>query len=279
MELPEATEAQFISQYLQPALRAAHLTTRIYGGDTAWRNPGYPRALLTSPARGSINGIAWHCYNGTPYVIAAARASAPNVDHVVTECSPGITPYPVPEVMIGSMRNWAREVTLWNLALDPAGGPVQPPNSGCKGCTGLVTIDEHTHKVTYNASYYQLGQLGRFVQPGAVRIDSNHFVSYYHTSSGASGATPGLDDVAFLNPDGSRVLIAYNNSRAPITFGVSWRGRYFTYTLPAGATVTFAWDRSSAAGQPPSPSTRRPAGATSSGRVRTGSSRRRGRAA
>jgi hypothetical protein len=102
--------------------------------------------------------------------------------------------------------------------------------------------------VTYNLSYYQLGQLGRFVQPGATRIDSNHFVSYYHTSSGANGATAGLDDVAFLNPDGSRVLVAYNTSAAPITFGVSWHGSYFTYTIPAGATVTFAWNRSSATG-------------------------------
>jgi glucosylceramidase len=249
MELPEATEAQFIGAYLKPALRAARLATRIYGGDTAWRNPGYPQALLSSPARTSIDGIAWHCYNGIPYVISASHASAPSVDHIVTECSPGISPYPVPEVMIGSMRNWAREVTLWNLALDPSGGPVQQPNSGCGGCSGLVTINQATHQTTYNASYYQLGQLGRFVQPGAARIDSNHFVSYYHTRSGANGATPGLDDAAFLNPDGSRVVIAYNNSPAPIKFAVSWRGSSFTHTLPAGATVTFAWNRSSASGQ------------------------------
>jgi O-glycosyl hydrolase len=33
-------------------------------------------------------------------------------------------------------------------------------------------------------------------------------------------ATSGLDDVAFVNPDQSRVLVAYNNSSAAIPFAV-----------------------------------------------------------
>ena len=49
--------------------------------------------------------------------------------------------------------------------------------------------------------------------PGAVRIASNHYVSYRYfpiPDSTATGrfSTPGLDDVAFLNRDGSRVLLA-----------------------------------------------------------------------
>src|SRR4030081_1127689 len=200
MEFPEATESQFISQYLRPALGAAPLATRIYGGGTAWEKPGYPRALLTSPARSSINGIAWHCYNGIPYVIAAAHASAPSVDHIVTECSPGISPYPVPEVMIGSMRNWAREVTLWNLALDPSGGPVQAPNTGCKGCVGLGTISEKTHQVTYNRPYYALVLRGRCVQPGASRIHSTPFFSYSPASRARNQTNPDPCFASSLTP-------------------------------------------------------------------------------
>jgi glucosylceramidase len=55
--------------------------------------------------------------------------------------------------------------------------------------------------------------------------------------------SPGLDDVALRNPNGSLVLIAYDGSAAPIRFGVAWRGRAFSYTLAAGATVTFVWNR------------------------------------
>jgi glucosylceramidase len=50
-----------------------------------------------------------------------------------------------------------------------------------------------------------------------------------------------LDDVAFLNPDGSKVLIAYNNSTTPIAFAVESDGRYFSYTIPPQAMTTFRW--------------------------------------
>jgi glucosylceramidase len=66
-------------------------------------------------------------------------------------------------------------------------------------------------------------------------------VSYYHPSPNLNRASPGLDDVAFVNPDGTRVLVAYNNSPVSIRFGVAWNGRGFAYSLPAKATVTFSW--------------------------------------
>jgi glucosylceramidase len=47
--------------------------------------------------------------------------------------------------------------------------------------------------------------------------------------------------VAFLNPDGSHVLVAYNNSPQPIRFNVHWSPRTFAYALPGWATVTFRW--------------------------------------
>ena len=240
MNFPPSSEAQWITQNLKPSLQAANLHPRVYGGDLGWAGSWYPSALLSSQAAGALAGIAWHCYGGLPTVMSASHAQAPGDGQIVTECAQGIEPYPVPEVLIGSLRNWASVVTLWNLALDPAGGPVQPPNSGCPRCTGEVTINESTHTVTFRLSYFQLGQVSAFVEPGATRIGSNSFVSYYR-SPNKYGASPGLDDVAFVDPDGTRVLVAYNNSTTPIRFGVSWNGRGFGYSLPAQATVTFSW--------------------------------------
>jgi glucosylceramidase len=245
MNLSEPSEAAFVRDDLVPALRAAKLDTKVYGYDWGWSAPQirYASALARSQAAGELAGISTHCYRGNPTAISALHAEAPRLDEIVAECSPGIMPASTSEVAISSMRNWASALALWNLALDPTGGPVQPPNLACPHCTGIVTVDEATHAVTYTRDYYQLGQLSKFVLPGAVRIGSDHFVRYLHPTKHTSMATPGLDDVAFENPDGSRVLVAYNTSSAPITFAVEDDGQYFSYTLAAKATGTFLWDQ------------------------------------
>jgi glucosylceramidase len=168
---------------------------------------------------------------------------APRLDHIETECSSGSAPGPPAEMLIASFRNWASTALLWNLALDPRGGPVQPPNRGCPYCTGVVTVDERTHTVSYRSDYYELGQFSEFVRRGARRIRSNTFVSYNSPSHHhrVNYATPGIDDVAFVNPDGQDVLLVHNNAEQAKRFAVQSRGRAFAYTLPGDATVTFLW--------------------------------------
>jgi glucosylceramidase len=239
LELSPADEAALIVQNLEPALRAAGLHPKIYGADRG-AQLYYPQGLLSSPARSALAGIAWHCYGGMDAMSTVHRED-PGLPEILSECSPGIIPYSVSEVAIDATRNWASAVGLWNLALDPAGGPVQVPNTGCSGCTGLVTISEQTQAATFGLGYYQLGQVSRFVEPGAFRIRSDRFVSDFQSPSGVYGVTPGLDDVAFLNPGGERVLVAYDNSSAPVQFAVQWHGRSFVYRLRPWATVTFTW--------------------------------------
>ena len=122
--------------------------------------------------------------------------------------------------MIASIRNWASVVAVWNLALDQSGGPVELPDWGCERCTGIVTVNDEAHTVSFTRDYYELGQMSRYVQPGAVRIASNHYVTYRYfpiANSTATGrfSTPGLDDVAFLNRDGSRVLFGIQQRVGP----------------------------------------------------------------
>jgi len=240
LTLPEADEATFISQYLQPALAAAGLAPKIYGNDLSWDQLSYAAPLASSSAAGELSGLAWHCYAGSPSVMTQLQQADPHLIQIVDECSPEIRSFGAAEYLISVLRNWASEAAVWNVALDPQGGPKQTGN-GCPGCIGLVTIDEQTHAFTFNTEYYELGQVSAFVQPAAVRIDSQNFVTYGTDSSNIETVTSGLDDVAFLNPDGSKVLVAYNNSTAPISFAVQSAGRYFAYTIPARAMTTFTW--------------------------------------
>jgi glucosylceramidase len=244
VNLSEAGEAAVIARYLAPALRAAGLRTRIFGLDFAWRHAPFADALARDPrVRAVLAGIAWHCYRGDPRAMDVIHRLLPGAAQMVTECSGGIAPGPTAELVITALRHWGSAVIMWNLALDPAGGPVQPPNHGCHGCTGVVTISERTHTIRYGIDYYELGQFGRFVRPGARRVASNTFVTVHPARSKPriDYVTPGLDDVAIRNPDGSDVLLVQNTAAHAIRFAVVWRHKALTYTVPAGATATLAW--------------------------------------
>jgi glucosylceramidase len=147
-------------------------------------------------------------------------------------------------MLIASLRNWASTVMLWNVALDPSGGPLQ--KEGCKRCTGVVTVDARTDTVGYGLDYHQLGQASRFIRPGARRMASNTFVTYNSGAEdhGPDYASGGLDNVAVVNPDDSKVMLVFNNAWRSQRFSVQTRGgRSFTHRLPAQAMATFIWDR------------------------------------
>jgi len=242
LELTEPEEASFIADDLQPALTAAGLHPKIYGNDLSWdQYADYASPLGADAGAGpDLTGIAWHCYFGSPTVMSQLQQADPGLDQIVNECSPEIRGFGTPEFLISTLRNWASVVSAWSVALEPNGQPIQTPNS-CGGCRGLVSVDPSTGDVTYRAEYYQFGQVSAYVQPGAWRIDSPTFVTYGTNGSNIEMISSGLDDVAFLNPDGSKVLVAYNNSSAAITLGVEADASYFSYTIPGGAMTTFVW--------------------------------------
>ena len=215
MELSEPDEATFITRDLRPSLTAAGLRTQVFGLDLSWDNLPYAMALATGSTSGALQGIAWHCYFGSPGAMAQLHSHLPQLIQLVNECSPEIRPFSTAQALIGSLRNWATAVALWNLALDPRGGPVQPPGRRCPDCRGLVTIDEKTHRARPGPTYYQLGQVSRFVAPGAVRIGANTFVTDRTDAVNFYQPTAGLDDVAFINPGGQKALVTYNNSSVP----------------------------------------------------------------
>jgi len=234
-------EIDLIGRYLGPALAQARLPTKILAFDYDWTTD-YPLRVLRDRRAGSyVAGTAWHCYIGNPTLMSRVHDAFPRKDTYETECSGGIAPGPAAELVILSARNWARGVLLWNLALDVKGGP--KAGGGCNGCYALVTVDHRTGRVTYNRDYDELGQASRFVQRGAYRVASNTFVTYRNVflRLRPTYTSAGIDNVAFRNPDGSLVLMAYNNAATAQTFAVAWRGRLFRYTLPASATVTFTW--------------------------------------
>jgi len=229
-------ESTFIASNLGPALSNAGLgSVKIFGYEHNWDNTAYPESVLGSAASQYVAGSSFHCYAGDPSAQSIVETAFPAKDIWFTECSGTVGSsfasdlvWNAEHLLIGATRNWARSVSLWNLALDQNSGPI---NGTCTNCRGVVTIDDSVSpaNVTFNVEYYILGHLGKFVIPGAHRIDSNTF--------GAGS----IEDVAFQNPDGSIVLFVLNSASNAGTFAVSFNGQSFNYTLPAGAIATFTW--------------------------------------
>jgi len=241
LTLPAGDEIDLIAHYLGPSLVRARLRTKILAFDYDWTTDYPLQVLRDKGASPYVAGTAWHCYIGHPTLMTSVHDAFPHRDAYETECSGGIAPGPAAELIILSARNWAQGALLWNLALDTRGGP--KAGDGCLGCYALLTVNPAKHTVAYNRDYYELGQASRFVHPGTRRVASNTFVTYrgVFLRQHPGYTSPGVDDVAFKNPDGSLALMAYNNALSAQTFAVAWHGRSFRYTLPAGATVTFTW--------------------------------------
>ena len=235
MRLEPAARAQFVGGYLGPLFVRSGIRTIILDWDHNWDQYQSPlQVLADSVAPRYIAGVAWHCYGGDVSAQSVVHDAHPEKDAYFTECSGGEwapnfadnLKWFVETLMIGSTRGWAKGVILWNLALDENHGP---HTGGCGDCRGVVTIASASGAVTRNVEYYALAHASRFTRAGARRIAS---------TSGVAG----VETVAFRNADdGSKVLLALNTSTAPQSLAIRWAGKWFRYTLAAGAVVTFVW--------------------------------------
>ena len=225
----------FTANDLLPAFHAAGLSTKVLALD--WNPDSYASygapTVDDATVRNDPNfgGIAWHGYEGSVTTQTDIHNQYPNVDAYDTEHSGGtwIANQQQEDMnnIVDYTRNWGKSVVKWSLAVDQNMGP---HNGGCGTCTGLVTVhngDGESGHVDYNIEYYDMGQLTKFVKPGAYRIDST--------------ANSSIPNVAWQNPDGSKALVAYNESGSTQTLTVNWGNETFSYSLPAQTSATFTW--------------------------------------
>jgi len=247
--LTAADEGNFIANNLGPALSAAGLSSvKIFSMEDNWADTSYAQTVLQSAALPYLAGTSFHWYNGSVAAMSATEALNANKGVWFTEatdtvfCSSSSTcptlsgpifsssgfATQMQSLIIGVPQNAGRSILGWNLALNQNEGP---QNNGCYDCAGIVTVNSATSpaSIYYNTLYYALGHVGKFVSSGAFVIGT--------TSQG----TAGIQDVGFLNPDGSLVVVAFNGTTSATTVNVQWATQSFSYTIPASSAVTFKW--------------------------------------
>jgi glucosylceramidase len=236
MAMPAATRARLIAKYLGPALAGRTPKTEILAWDHNWDEPQQPLDVLADPdAAHYVDGVAWHCYRGTPSTQGDVHRAYPKKDAYITECSggdwesarKGELMWFARDLLLAGIRHWARGVVYWNLALDENYGP---HFGGCDNCMGVVTINSRTGEVSRNDEYYAFAHFSRFVLPGAVRV-------------GSSETDKSLNNVAFEDPsDGSIILVMVNSHVDARRVSVTQGQFGFQYTMPAQSVATFVWN-------------------------------------
>jgi glucosylceramidase len=225
------TQSNVLRNYVLPALAASNLTTKVLVYDHNWNDPSYPTTIFSDPilaASSQVAGTAWHGYGGTPGAMLTLANQFPGRGNYETEHSGGTWVGDQVradfEEITHCMRSWARSYVKWNLAANQNYGP---NTGGCNTCTPLVYVNTSTLALSYGIEFYTLGHFSKFVLPGAYRI--------------FSGNASGVVSAAFLNPDGSKALVAFNDTTSSQTFQVQWGNQSFSYTLASYAGATFTW--------------------------------------
>lgn len=230
MVLSSGQEAELVKA-IGAAFQAAGITTRIIVWDHNCDNANYPISILNDPAaKAYVDGSAFHLYSGDVSALSTVHNNHPDKALYFTEQWTGSNgtfngdlQWHVKNVIIGTMRNWSKNALEWNLASDNTYSIHTP--GGCTECKGAITISGSN--VTRNVSYYIIAHASKFVPAGSVRISST--------------LDAPIQNVAFKTPSGKKVLIAMNDSNAAVSFNISYKGKWVTVMLPAGAAGTYIW--------------------------------------
>ncbi|MWB95700.1 glucosylceramidase [Flavobacterium sp. GA093] len=231
MEMSALEQTNFIKNNLGPAFKAANITTKIIAYDHNCDNPNYPKAILAdADANPFVDGSAFHLYAGDINALSNVYNAYPSKNIYFTEQYTSSTSdfggdlkWHLRNVIIGSMRNWSKNALEWNLANNASFGPYT--NGGCTVCKGALTISGES--VERNVAYYIIAHASKFVPAGSIRIASN--------SSG------NLQNVAFVTPSGSKVLIVENDGNVTENFNIKFNGKWVTTSLDAGSVGTYTW--------------------------------------
>jgi glucosylceramidase len=230
MVMQAAQEKDFIKNNLGPAFQAAAIVTKIIVYDHNCDRPDYPTEILSdAAARAFVDGSAFHLYAGDVSALSTVHNAYPDKNVYFTEQWTGANEtfssnlkWHLKNVIIGTMRNWSKVSLEWNLANDPNYNPHTA--GGCSECKGALTIGA---SITRNVSYYIIGHVSRFVPPGSIRISSTQLGD--------------LSTVAFLTPQGKKVLVVENDGNIDATVRIRYKGQFATTSLPAGAVGTYVW--------------------------------------
>jgi len=229
MDAQEQTE--FIRDYLGPQFKAAHIHTEIVIWDHNADHPNYPIQVLNDKkAKQYISASAFHMYLGNETALSQVHAQHPDKKLYFTEQWTGAKGnfdgdlmWHLEHIVLGTIQNGSSLVLEWNLAADANYAPHTP--GGCTECKGAFTIEKGDYQK--NVSYYIVGQIAKYVGPGAIRTS-------------AEANSNDLSVISFNLANGKKALIVLNKGNEQ-SIEVNQQNKIFNTSLPAQSVASFVW--------------------------------------
>lgn len=204
--------ARFIS-YLWPKMESQGVD--VWLGTCERPNVALIDTVLTDSIAGKhIKGVGFQWAGRS--ALPAVKEKYPDMGLMMTEqeCGNGRNDWSGAlhawELMKHYLSNGVNAYDYWNMALLENG----LSHWGWRQ-NSLVTVEPEQHSFRYTIEYYLLKHVSHFVQSGARLLR----------------LPVGTDALAFLNPDGSIVLVAANSLEKPLDLQVRLRGREQTLSL------------------------------------------------
>lgn len=229
-------ERDFVRDYLGPALEKAglgHIKIIIWDHNRDWM---YERAkiVLDDPAAARyVWGVGFHWYCGDHFDnVQLTHDAYPDKHLIFTEgCQEGGPHLGAWEngeryarSIINDLNRWTEAWVDWNLILDETGGPNHVGNY----CSAPIIADTQTGDIRYQSSYFYIGQFSRFIRPDARRIL-------------CAKTLDALEATAFLNTDGTVVVVIMNRTEQPIEFDLKTTGAQAKAMIPRRGIKTFVF--------------------------------------
>lgn len=241
-------ERDFVRDYLGPALEASGLDLKLLVWDHN-RNDMFLRAqtIYSDPnASKYVWGVGYHWYGDPKYEIWPDRAGQlgwENVQRVhelrpekhimmteaCQESGPRIGNWELgeryAEAIIRDLNHWLEAWIDWNLILDESGGPNHVGNL----VSAPVIVDNAKDRVLFLSSFFYLGHFSRYIRPGAQRV-------------AVASNRDSLETTAFVNPDGTIVVVVMNKSDWQMDFWIRHGGRSVETSAPPHSITTYMFN-------------------------------------
>jgi len=221
----------FVEEFLGPALRHASLDTKIWLLDHNYNLWGRVLDELSDPAVfNQVDGVAWHGYAGEPEAMSRVYNAFPTKNAYWTEGGPDVAApdYAYDWAKWSStfsevLKNRARCIVSWNFVLDEKG----KPNIGPFSCGGVVTLDSKTRQITRSGQYWAFAHYSKLVRRDAQVIATK-------------STLPGIEHVAFVNPEGDHVLVLTNQGDER-EVDCRFEDKALQVSLPRNSVVSLQW--------------------------------------